>query len=107
MATKKRNPSPQLSQGLDSCPQTMRTSPGDQIKMLQRQVEHAEQRTDIEKVAMQVAGLVENIQAKRAYIKSLKNELESSETQLNTCLLEHQIAVAKFKELGAIPQPTA
>lgn len=84
-----------------------RPSPSERIKQLERQIERAEERSEIERTANTVAMLVEIIQAKRVHIKNLKTELESTETQLNTSLLEHGLAIAKFKELGAIPQPTA
>lgn len=88
-------------------PMGYRPSPSEQIQQLRAQLERAEQRTDIEQTALYVAGRIENINALRCNIKSLKLELASNETRLNESLIEHATAVARFKELGAIPQPTA
>lgn len=91
----------------DMCMQVKPLSPTEQVRHLQHQIERASERTEIEEVAGKVTNLVDNIQRERSNLKNLAVEQKSAEARLSTYLLEHQIAVAKFKELGAIPQPTA
>lgn len=84
-----------------------RPSPKEQVESLQRQLQHAESRTDIETVATNAAGLVEHIGNLRRDIATHEHIVKELKDSHNTALLQHQLTVAKFKELSAVPQPTA
>lgn len=84
-----------------------RPSPKEQVESLQRQLQHAESRTDIETVAMKAADLVETINELRIDITNYELGLRNYREKLSASLLDHQLTVAKFKELSAVPQPTA
>lgn len=107
MATKKKpvRPTPATS-GVNICEGVgYRMSPSEQIKQLQRQLESSHQRSPVEQSAAYVADLAECITRNRHAIQSLQDELSRMKDQLTTNLLNHQIGLAKLKDLTAVSQP--
>jgi hypothetical protein len=108
--TKRKTPTPaNFGSGVsvNTCFKQQVPSPKEQVEDLRRQLQHAEQRSDIETVAMKAAELVREISEARNDIAGYENALRNRRERLSAALLEHQLTVAKFKELAAVPQPTA
>lgn len=80
-------------------------SPSEHIKQLQRQLESSQQRSPVEQSATYVADLSEAITRNRNSIQALQAELSRTKDQLTTNLLNHQIELAKLKDLTAVSQP--
>lgn len=108
---KVKRPSPKENKNpfADQCGMAMqiKRSPAQQIADLQDQVKYAAQRSPIEECATEVANCVTMISEHRGEIAQLERSLAYRREQLAEYLLKHQLAIAKFKELGAVAQPTS
>lgn len=84
---------------------TLKISPTDRIKQLERQLERSENRSPVESSASRAAGLSDGIAMERREIAVLSQRLSESRERLNTMLLNHANELATLKELTAVAQP--
>lgn len=103
---KRSSPKEDKNPFADQC-MAIKQTPAQRITDLENQVKYAATRTPIEECAQEVANHVVMIREHRGEISQLERSLAYSREELAKHLLDHQLAVAKFKELGAVAQPTS
>lgn len=107
---KVKRPSPTENKNpvLNTCePIGFKQTPAQRITDLENQVQRAAFRSPIEECAAEVANHVSMINMHRGEIASYERSLAHHREQLAEQLLQHQLAIAKFRELGAVAQPTS